>query len=424
MIAFIARLALIVLILVSLESSPGGKSKVAKISSQKSSDKNQKKTNSSQKVVYKYFIPNLNLKGVYPINLSFKEIKLPSIPTSYSYSDGFYFLLDSFGNKIVLTVNPQIQKIVESEVRNSKAHTVALVVLDVNSGRILGYSGASLSIPNPVLHDGFKIASIFKIITAAAAIDFANVDPYTILSFRGGTYELSRSNFLPDFNSDRRVMTLEEGLAKSANPVFARLALKYLDDRLLSFYTDRFGFNISFPSDFELPRSRGYIPTDQFELARVAAGFGSIFLTPIHAASIIAAIGNKGYMMAPKIVEYIISRDGSVIYAFRPSVVSKVVTEASAQVLLRSMISTHTVGTAAKSFKDTALQFQVSGKTGTLSIDNPRGLMRSYVATFPTESPKYGLSVFVVNPKDELSKPTSIARRVIERILYENSKNF
>lgn len=342
---------------------------------------------------------------------------LTPFPTVFSWDSTGYYIVDEEGNKILLTLKHNLQELVERELERVNAHTVAIVITEVKTGKILAYAGKSVTVPNPVLHNRYRVASLFKVITAAAAIDFAKLDLNKTLYFRGGLYELSQANFNPDPGKDRFSMSIEEGLAKSVNPVFARLALRFLDDKLLSFYSDRFGFNWRLPSDFDLPVSQGYIPSDDYELARTAAGFGTIFLTPVHACALMASIGNRGYMLAPKIVDMVISKRGGVVYSFQPTLASKTVTEESARVLLESMISTHTIGTARRAFENSPNRTRVAGKTGTLTIEDPRGLLLSYAAVFPVSDPKYALAVFTVQPQDGLSRATQIARRIIDQIL-------
>ncbi|MCS6962230.1 MAG: penicillin-binding transpeptidase domain-containing protein [Deltaproteobacteria bacterium] len=368
---------------------------------------------------HKYFIPLKTVPSGYAQFADLNENKLQSLPLAFFKERDHFYILDKLKNKVVLTIHPRVQGILEEEVSKVKAHTVALVVISPKDGKILGYAGKSVSVPNPVLHNNYKIASLFKIITAAAAVDFARIDPHFPVQFRGGFYELSYFNFYPNAVKDNRKMSLEEGLARSVNPVFARLAIQFLNEKLLMYYSDRFGFNWKFSGDFEVPVSRGYVPSDQYELARTAAGFGSIFLSPIHAALIISSIGNHGFMMAPKVVDRVITSRGDILYSFRPTVLSKTMAKESAYKLLRSMISTHTMGTAKNSFKGSNVSWLVSGKTGTLSIEDPKGLMLSYAGVFPVNDPQYSLAVFVVNSSNTSSKATAVARRVIEKILWK-----
>jgi len=345
------------------------------------------------------------------------SIKLGGVPTAISFLRGVYYVKDSSDRTIVLTLDDRIQRILEKEAEIINAPHIALVVMDVNTGKILGYVGRSISIPNPINHNGFRAASLFKIVTAAAAFDFKLLRPDDRIFFRGSLYELSPANYFPNPQLDSRSMAADLGLAKSANPVFGRIALNFLNPTFLNFYSDRFGFNWKLNADFELKESRAFIPENDFDFARTAAGFGNVFVTPIHSAGLIAALANKGRLMRPSLIEAVVDSRGQIIYTFESAALSQVVSKSTASELLSSLALTQSEGTAKKAFAGSHVAHLVAGKTGTLSNDDPKGLLLSYVATFPLPDPKFALSVIVVGATDPASRASYVGRRIIEQIM-------
>src|SRR5258708_26773118 len=97
---------------------------------------------------------------------------------------------------------------------------------------------------------------------------------------------------------DRRCLSLSMALAKSANVVFAKMAVKHLDADSLRKEAERFLFNRPI-WDQPMEQSSAQIPDSGLDFAKSAAGFGHVKLSPLHAALIAAAVGNGGVAGAP-----------------------------------------------------------------------------------------------------------------------------
>ena len=198
--------------------------------------------------------------------------------------------------RVTLTLDPKLQLAAESIISKSRAPHIAIVAMDPYTGRILALADRSQSIKDLSLHAGFPAASLFKVVTSAAAIDHAALEPSHLVKFRGGTYTLNRWNFNPDKRRDTRGMTLVEALGRSCNVVFARIATAFLPAKVLEDYAKAFGFNRSIPSDLPLSPSHASIPFyDTYQLGRTAAGFGEVRITPVHAAMMMSGVANGGF---------------------------------------------------------------------------------------------------------------------------------
>ncbi|MCX7979282.1 MAG: penicillin-binding transpeptidase domain-containing protein, partial [Bdellovibrionaceae bacterium] len=91
---------------------------------------------------------------------------------------------------------------------------------------------------------------MFKIVTAAAAIDHAGLHPTTVLKFNGGNYTLYKRNVLSDtVNRWTRSVTLREAFARSFNTPFGRIGIEALSPEVINDYASRFMFNQTIPSD-------------------------------------------------------------------------------------------------------------------------------------------------------------------------------
>lgn len=322
---------------------------------------------------------------------------------------------------IFYSIDPTLQKKVLSLVTNARAPHIAIVAMEPKSGRILAMSGKSISLDNILTHAGFPAASLFKIVTAAAALENGKVNPETVINYRGGTYLLDRSNILADPKKDLMSMTLADAIGKSCNPVFARIALNYLSSGSLQQYAQRFGFNSPLQFDAVLPVSSAYIPSDPYGLGRTAAGFGDVFISPVHAAALIAGIANGGILPKVSLVDSVLGPQGNALYINKPSGAQRMLSQTTARELLNMMESTTLTGTSRRAFTDgekrRRLPFRVSGKTGTLIGKNPPGLNNWFIGAAPIDNPKIAVAVIVVDPQDTASKASHIAYEIFKEYL-------
>jgi penicillin-binding protein A len=322
-------------------------------------------------------------------------------------------------NYVFYTVDPELQEFVSDVVAEAQANHVAVVVMNPRTGAILAIAGKSKTIPNIEYHADFPAASLFKVVTAAAAIEQAGIAPTSLIPFRGGTYTLNEYNYLPDSRRDRRVMSVGEALGRSCNPVFGHLGSRYLNGSILSMYARRFSFNQ--PLGFEAPLgvSLASIPQDNlYEISRTAAGFGEVRISPIHAATIASGIANGGLLPRPHIVDKIVSPDGLVLHRNTPDSLNRAVEPATARDLMKMMEFTTTVGTSRREFmrgsRATLGNLSVAAKTGTLKGTNPIGLNNWFIGAAPINDPQLAVAVITVDPR-YASKASHLGRLIFQR---------
>lgn len=325
-------------------------------------------------------------------------------------------------NEVVFySIDPDLQAFVEALVRKVAMPHVAVVAMQPSTGRILAVADKSTTIPSLSLHAGFPAASLFKLVTTAAALERSSLRPTSLINFRGGNYTLNQWNYRPNAASDRRFMSITEALGKSVNPVFARIALGHLNSSTLRAYAETFGFNSDIQSDIPLPISAANIPFDDYGLSRTAAGFGEVRISPIHAVAVMSAIANQGLMPKPSLVDRIVRANGEMLYQYQPKMLKRLVRADTSWSLLQMMEATTTIGTSRKEFTKSKRQLMpgvdVAAKTGTLKGTNPPGLNNWFIASAPIEQPSISVAVIVVDPKGLSTKASHIGRLVIQKYL-------
>lgn len=346
-------------------------------------------------------------------------LKLSKRPKFETRLGDRYAHLTNNGNYVFYTLDPDLQEFVSSLVNDAQASHVAIVAMNPRTGEILAIAGKSKSVSDVEYHAGFPAASLFKVVTAAAAVEQAGVRPNTMVNFRGGTYTLNEWNYMPDPRKDTRSMSVAEALGRSCNPVFGHLGSRYLNGSILTRYAHLFGFNRSLDLEAPLPSSRASIPTaDPYELSRTAAGFGDVRISPVHAATLTAGIANGGLMPRPQLIDRIVSPDGGTIHDTTPEMIQRIVQPTTASTLMEMMEHTTTVGTSRKEFMrgttPTLGSFRVAGKTGTLRGTDPVGLNNWFIGAGPTNNPQLAIAVITVDPRYS-SKASHLGRLVFQK---------
>lgn len=356
------------------------------------------------------------LEKAYIQKLTAAEVVIPRMPDFRTSYRGHVAGLSERREFVQYTIRPELQEYAKLLVSKVSAPHVAVVAMEPSTGRILAIAEKSTTVRNAATHAGYPAASLIKVVTSAAALEHAAMHPHTEIAFRGGTYELSPANYNPRPNADRRVMSVSEALGRSCNPVFSRVALLFLNPALLRFQTAAFGFNSDLKLQVPIPSSRASIPNEDFEFGRTAAGFGEVFISPVHAASLMSAVANNGRLTRPSIVDQIISATGDTIYRFTPSMLRQAVTSETAKTLLQMMTYTTTVGTSRREFRG-KVPWEVPAKTGTLKGDDPKGLNNWFIGAAPLKDPQIAVAVIVVNPAGASSKASHIGRLILEKYL-------
>jgi len=289
---------------------------------------------------------------------------------------GFDFVFNEQNFRADTSLDIPLQQFLLDNLDQSTAQYIGIVAMDPNTGRILSmvsYDKAS-QYNNPCIDNRFPAASIFKIVTAAAAIEKCNFNSGSILKYNGGKYTLYKSQLKKRTNRYTNRITFKDSFAQSVNPVFGKIGSLYLGKTVLENYAEAFGFNQNI--DFEIPvaPSHIYLSDEPYQWAEIACGFNhETTLSPLHGALITSAILNQGRLVEPTIVDQITNETGQVIYRSHLITLNQAITPKSVKIVNNLMEATIKSGTCRKAFrgyrKDQILsKLNIGGKSG--SIDN------------------------------------------------------
>ncbi len=274
------------------------------------------------------------------------------------------------------SIDEALQAYLTQRLYEKTSRYIAIVVMEAASGRILALVGFDKHdrAGNPCLHSSFPAASVFKIVTAGAAIEHCRLSSGSTLTYNGAKHTLYKSQIKEIDNRYTHRTTLAASFAQSVNPVFGKLGRHCLGREAITRYADAFGFNRAIPFEFLLPASRAVVTEEPYQWAEVASGFNrTTLISPLHGAIIAAVPANAGILVEPTIVDRITGPGDHVLYRARRQDRIRAVSHETAKEIERLMRETVRRGTARKVFrtrtKDPVLsQLVIGGKTG--SIDN------------------------------------------------------
>ena len=327
--------------------------------------------------------------------------------------------------RLTYTIDNSLQNRALKLIQSYRPDYAAVVILDADSGAVramVSYQKDSVEPENLTLKSSYPAASIFKIVTATAAIDKKNLDPDHIVLFNGQNHTLYKKNVMSTkVNRWTREMTLEEAFAKSVNTVFGRISLENLDPSDLKEYAIRFGFNKHIESDLPFDPGFAAIPDDKsYQLTEAASGFNKITtMSPIQGAMIAASIANQGVMKVPFVVENIQDSRGNSLYQSEPVVAAITMNKTGAEKLKKLMSATINKGTSKKSFlpfmRDRRVNdIEVGGKTGSITGGDPKGKVDWFVGYAIGETEKLAIAAVTVNVKYWTVKSSYLAQSLFK----------
>jgi cell division protein FtsI (penicillin-binding protein 3) len=338
------------------------------------------------------------------------------------------------GRTVVLTLDESIQHSAERELDRALAETGAvsgvIVVMGPATGEVLALANRPAFNPNRfaaypssrwknrAVADAYEPGSIFKIFTAAAALQEGVVDPDETIDCGHGFIEIAGTRI-----DDHRVfdqLTFRDVIAKSSDIGVIRVAQR-LGRESFNRYMRAFGFGTA--TGVELPgESSGLLrPTSRWSALSLASlSFGQeVGVTALQITSAVAAVANGGYLMKPYVVRALEDAAGRVVKSYKPVAVRRVLEPGTVEVLTDLLKGVVKTGTGQKA----ALPgYTVAGKTGTAQkIDGSgRYSMADHIASFvgfvPASRPALVILVSLDTPRGALNHGGDVAAPVFARV--------
>lgn len=332
---------------------------------------------------------------------------------------------------IEYSIDESSQAWMEKTVGQYKPDYAAFVAIDARTGRILSlvsYSGVQPNTSNLTMRATFPAASIFKVVTASAALDLDKANPETVVPFNGANHTLYKKN-VEDTKVNRwtRMMTMKEAFARSVNVIFGKMGLYIVGPQSLKQYAERYMFNQQIHGDLPIDMGHANIdPADPWGVVQAASGFTrETTMSPLQGALMAAAVANDGIMMEPYIVDTLTDEKDVKIYEGVPKQASVVIEPAASAELRKLFNETVKNGTSRKSFRQTIRrsafdEVEFGGKTGSLTGLNPAGKCDWFVGFARYRGERIAVAALTVNEKKWKVKSSMLANIFFNHYLKQD----
>jgi penicillin-binding protein 2 len=307
------------------------------------------------------------------------------------------------GNDVILTLDLDVQKVVERALRG--VHSAAAVVIDVETGRILAIASKPAFDPNMMsgggpeeslarvltdrlrplrdkaLSDTFNPGSTFKVITALAGLEEKIIVPEDKVKCVGHI-QVARRRFR--CTKAHKIVNLYDAIVQSCNVFFYDLGGRPgMMNRMAKTAAD---FGLGAPAGLGLNGEQaGFIPTEEWHRARDAAdkkgdgfaighalntaiGEGAVRATVLQMALVYATIASDGKLWLPQIVERVESPSGQILEEFPPRVRREVTVSPESLAFLRRSLYGVLYDSKGTAFKARPHHIEIAGKTGTAQV--------------------------------------------------------
>lgn len=352
------------------------------------------------------------------------------------------------GQSVYLTVDTVFQATVE---RLLGERLGAIVVMDPNTGAIHAlasyprfkpavfttgfdvdawtklYTNEKRPLLNRTTQGLYPPGSVFKVVTLSAALTTTGLKPEDTFVCTGKWDKLGKQFEKKCWLAGGHGrINLIDGLTQSCDVVFYELglALHKQDPQLLPNWARAFGLGV--PTDIiGLTESVGIVPDDTWTQANLnqplfdgdavntAIGQGYLLCTPLQIARVLAAIGNGGYLLRPRVIDRIVGLDG-VERVFEPEVAGDLPLAPEHLALIRHSLEAVVSGARGTArFAFTNIPYTVAGKTGTAESGqkNPHAWFAGYA---PAETPRIAVVVMLEHAGEGSKEAAPLFRKVVE----------
>ena len=334
---------------------------------------------------------------------------------------------------VVLTIDNDIQKIVETVIDNSGMECGAAVVMDIKNGAIRAcasrpafdrnnISDSLNDVDSPLINRAFlpfSVGSVFKPVVAAAAIENGEDGSFVYnctgnVMFNGVTFNCHKK-------SGHGALDLEGAIANSCNTYFIALAHNTGAEKIIGI-AQKFGFGKDIYLSDGIKSASGYLPPaeeldSKAALANLSFGQGSLSATPLQICSMISTIANSGVYVKPYLVEGETDSSGNYIKKEEYKERTEILSEKTAAMLGKYLRSVVSDGSGKNANSDV---LKTAGKTATAQTgrtENGEEIYNSWFAGyFPADNPEYAVVIMRENGNGGSTDCAPLFRMIAETV--------
>lgn len=397
---------------------------------------------------------NANNTGVYGLEAQYNDVLSgtdgrvitakdslgDTLPTTYEKT---FDAVD--GYSIVTTIDTVIQQYIEKELKSAVDQYqpdggAAIIVMNTDTGAILGmadypnydcndpytildsYTLSNIDLlttdeekteaqkeareaqwQNKVITDTYEPGSVFKVVTASAALEegTATLDSTYycngVVSFQDGDKTL-------DIHCHRRSghgqETFVQALVNSCNPAFMQIGFDLGQKRFFQYYQ---AFGLTEKTGIDLPAERVGIYYDDTmnKISLASCSFGqSNTMTPLQMMTAAVAAINGGNLLVPRMVDRVIDQDGNTVREYGTTVKRQVISEETSAIMRDALEQVVSANGGTNAY---VKGYRIGGKSGTAQIltNDKTGeemYVFSYLVFAPADDPQVAALVLIDSP--------------------------
>lgn len=348
------------------------------------------------------------------------------------------------GKSIKLTIDIDLQKIVEYElmntVINSNAQSGTVAAMDVKTGEVLAmasYPGFNpnniqnvqpANMRNRAITDIFEPGSTFKVVTASAVLQEGLLQPNDTVQGYNGLLQIGDYRII-DGHAFAQT-TFKQAIEYSSNIVFSNLANSLSNDKLFK-YIHSFGFGAKTGIDMQGEISGISKSIKNYNsITKRFLGFGyGISVTPLQLLNCYSTIANNGVMNKPFIVKEILSSNNEVLDSTISKKIRQIISSQTAKSLTELLVNVVEQGTGIKAKVN---NLKIAGKTGTAqqyagTQYSKQNYTSSFAGFFPADTPTVAMVVLLDKPQGEYyggAVAAPLFKRIVQRWMIAKPQFF
>lgn len=277
---------------------------------------------------------------------------------------------------------------------------------------------------NKAISDTYEPGSVFKIVTAATALD-NNVITLNDHFYCSGHLKVSGHTYGCWKLAGHGGQNFIQAMQNSCNPAFIAVGQR-IGAPLFYNYLEGFGFGElsgvdlkgeakGILMDYDLLNKPGMV-----ELS--STSFGQTFkVTPLQMVTAVSAAVNGGYLMKPYLVKQVLDKEGNVLQTTQPEARRQVIS-GQTSATMRELVSAVVNGGSGR--QAAVPGYVIGGKTGTsekMDIRDRKVYVLSFVGFAPMDDPQYAILVMMDEPESRLQDMygSTIAAPVVGAIFQE-----
>lgn len=254
---------------------------------------------------------------------------------------------------------------------------------------------------NKAVNDLYEPGSVFKIVTASAALDSGSASLSSTYNCTGSVKVENRIMRCANTGGHGHE-TFAQALINSCNPAFIAIGTSMGKD---VFYDYFYSFGLAEKTGIDLPgeqNSLHYTAQTHTVVTLASSAFGqSNKITPIQMITAVATAVNGGNLVTPHLVSKMLDSQGNVVKDMTPDIRRQVISEETSRTIRNILQTNVTSGNGHHAYIP---GYRIGGKSGTSQkLDTPQDndYIASFVGVAPCDDPEIAILILFDTPTSE-----------------------